>query len=189
MSAGGCVLRASKGDPPPALAASEGWAMARGVTFVPQRSRVDCGAAALAMVLGAWLTAPGGRTPVDEDQVRAWLGSITDENGVEAGRLRDVARSKGLASFVIEATADDLVRELSAGRPVIAGVVNVTAGTAFPHYEVVVGLNRARDRVLTADPAIGWRQQTLAEFDQRWRLSRHLAVVVLNRQGTADRSQ
>jgi ABC-type bacteriocin/lantibiotic exporter with double-glycine peptidase domain len=179
MSAGGCTLRASKGDRPPALAASEGWAVARGVTFVPQRSRVDCGAAALAMVLGAWLTSPGRQNPVDEDQVRAWVGPINHQNGVEAGRLRDVARSQGLAAFVIEATADDLARELSAGRPVITGVVNVARGTAYPHYEVVVGLNRARDRVLTADPAIGWRQQSLAEFDRRWRLSRHLALVVL----------
>ena len=63
----------------------------------------------------------------------------------------------------------------------IAGVVNVAGGTAFPHYEVVVALNRARSQVLTADPAIGWRQQSLAEFDQRWRLSRHLALVVLTR--------
>jgi hypothetical protein len=175
----GCTLRAAKGAAPPALAASEGWSVARGVTFVPQRSQADCGAAALSMVLGAWLMAPGGRGPVDEAQVRAWLGPIHDRHGVEAGRLRDVARAQGLAAFVIEATPDDLARELAAGRPVIAGVVNVARGTAYPHYEVVVGLNLARSRVMTADPALGWRQQSLAEFDQRWRLSRHLALVVL----------
>ena len=42
-----------------------------------------------------------------------------------------------------------------------------------------MALNRARSQVLTADPAIGWRQQSLAEFDRRWRLSRRLALVVL----------
>jgi hypothetical protein len=90
-----------------------------------------------------------------------------------------VARAQGLAAFVIEATADDLTRELGAGRPVIAGVVNVAGGTAYPHYEVVVGLNRARQLVLTADPAVGWRKESLAAFDRRWRLSRRLALVVL----------
>jgi hypothetical protein len=44
---------------------------------------------------------------------------------------------------------------------------------------VVVALNRSRNQVLTADPAVGWRQQTMTEFDQRWRLSRRLALVVL----------
>jgi predicted double-glycine peptidase len=189
LSSAGCALRAAKGAAPPALSAREGWSVVRRISFVPQRSRVDCGAAALSMVLGAWLMAPGGDQPVDEEEVRAWLGPIHDKQGVEAGRLRDVARARGLAAFVIEATPDDLARELAAGRPVIAGVVNVAGGTAYPHYEVVVGLNRARNRVLTADPSIGWRQQSLAEFDRRWRLSRHLALVVLppeNAPATAD---
>lgn len=175
----GCLLRESKGAPPPALAAGDGWSVARGVTYIPQRSLADCGAAALSMVLGAWLMAPDGRGPVGEEQVRTWLGPISATQGVEASRLRDVARARGLAAFVIEATPDDLARELAAGRPVIAGVVNVAGRTALPHYEVVVALNRARNQVLTADPAVGWRQQTMAEFDQRWRLSRRLALVVL----------
>jgi predicted double-glycine peptidase len=178
VATAGCLLRESKGAPPPALAAQEGWSVARGVTYVPQRSLADCGAAALSMVLGVWLAAPDGTGPVGEEQVRAWLGPISPTQGVEASRLRDVAQARGLAAFIIEATPDDLARELGAGRPVIAGVVNVAGRSAFPHYEVVVGLNRARNQVLTADPAIGWRQQTMAEFDQRWRLSRRLALVV-----------
>jgi ABC-type bacteriocin/lantibiotic exporter with double-glycine peptidase domain len=177
--AAGCQLRAAKGAAPPALAVNEGWSVAHGVSFIPQRSLADCGAAALSMVLARWLPGSGGQGNVDEEQVRQWLGPINDRHGVEAGRLRDVARARGLAAFVIEGSPEDLARELGAGRPVIAGVVNVAGGTAYPHYEVVVGFNRARDRVLTADPAFGWRQQSLSEFDRRWRLSRHLALVVL----------
>jgi predicted double-glycine peptidase len=175
----GCLLRESKGAPPPTRADGDGWSVAGGFSFIPQRSLADCGAAALSMVLGAWLMAPDGRGPVGEEQGRSWLGPISATQGVEASRLRDVARGRGLAAFVIEATPDDLARELAAGRPVIAGVVNVAGRTAFPHYEVVVALNRSRNQVLTADPAVGWRQQTMTEFDQRWRLSRRLALVVL----------
>ena len=172
----GCQLvRASKGAPPPRLAAADGWVVVPGVSYVPQRSLSDCGAAALTMVLTHL------SPEVQEEQVRAWVGPIHDRQGVAAGRMRDVARARGLAAFVIEGTIEDLGRELAAGRPVIAGVVNVEGKTAYPHYEVVVGMNRARGRVLTADPAIGWRDQSLGQFEQRWRVSRHLALVVLRR--------
>jgi ABC-type bacteriocin/lantibiotic exporter with double-glycine peptidase domain len=143
------------------------------VTLVPQRSRTDCGAAALTMVLGRW------RAGTTLDTVRAQLGPADDETGVQAARLRAVARAHGLQAFVIEARFEDLVREVGAGRPVIVGVVNVARGRAYPHYEVVVGVNARTGRVLTADPAAGWREQALGQLDQRWRLSRHLALVVL----------
>jgi ABC-type bacteriocin/lantibiotic exporter with double-glycine peptidase domain len=169
----GCGLGNVRGGPTPALPASTGWQAVPAVTLVPQASRTDCGAAALTMVLAHW------RSGTTLDAVRAELGPVDDEAGVQAARLRALARSKGLQAYVIEARFEDLVREVSARRPVIVGVVNVKRGRAYPHYEVVVGVNPRTGRVLTADPATGWRDQPLAELDDRWRLSKHLALVVL----------
>ena len=163
-----------RGGPTPALPAASGWQAVPAVTLVLQDSRLDCGAAALTMVLAHW------RAATTLAEVRAELGPIDDaDDGVQAGQLRALARAKGLQAFVIEGRFEDLVREVGAQRPVIVGVVNVARGRAYPHYEVVVGVNAKTRRVLTADPAAGWREQPLGELEQRWRLSRHLALVVL----------
>ena len=146
--------------------------MVPGVPLVAQRARADCGVAALAMVLRFWQ--PG----TNDQTVRSWVGSVDVDKGLKAGRMRDIARGKGLEAFLIEGSFDDLLREIGRQRPVIVGVLQISGRRGYPHYEVVVGVNQGRRKVLTADPAEGWREQDFADFEARWRPARRLALVV-----------
>lgn len=177
LLASGCGL-GLHGARRPALAADEGWLEVPGVALTLQRSRTDCGAAALTSVLAYW------RPGLTDSQVRQWVGPADDEVGVRAGRLRQVVRDRGMQAFIVEGQFADLEREVGKRRPVIAGVVNVIGGTAFPHYEVVVGINARDRRVLTADPAMGWREQSWDDFEDRWKMSGRLLLVVLPGEGS-----
>jgi predicted double-glycine peptidase len=181
LLAGGCGL-GLRGARRPVVSADDGWLEVPGVALALQQSRTDCGAAALTSVLAYW------RPGLTEGQVRQWVGPVDEEQGVLAGRLRQVARDQGLEAFIVEGQFADLVREVGHRRPVIAGVVNVIAGTAYPHYEVVVGVNPRDKKVLTADPALGWREQSFDAFEERWKLSRRLLLVVLPPEGSAPRA-
>ena len=181
-AAAGCAHRQHGGAVTPALAAADGWTVVPRVPMVRQQSRADCGPAALAMVLGRW------QPPAPWPQVRAALGPVDEDAGVTAGRLRDAARGRGLQAFIVEGTFDDLAREVKLGRPVIVGVLRVVGRRGFPHYEVVVGVNQKRGRILTGDPAAGWREQPLDDFDERWQAASRLALVVLPAETTAQAS-
>jgi predicted double-glycine peptidase len=161
------------------MSAEAGWLEVPGIEVALQRSRTDCGAAALTSVLTYW------RPGLTEGQVRQWVGPVDEEQGVQAGRLRQVARDRGLEAFIVEGQFADLEREIRQRRPVIAGVVNVIGTSAYPHYEVVVGINPRAKLLLTADPALGWREQSFADFEERWKPSRRLLLVVLPREDGA----
>ncbi len=145
--------------------------MAPGVQLIRQRTRTECGAAALGMMLGRWQ--PDSR----HDDVRRELGPAAPD-GIPAGRLRSVAQARGLQAFLIEGTIDDLATELALGHPVLVGLQMRQSKAIIQHYAVVVGLHRARGRVLLADPDRGWRDITLAEFESEWRPASHLTLVV-----------
>jgi ABC-type bacteriocin/lantibiotic exporter with double-glycine peptidase domain len=166
---------------------SEPWAQVSGVNLVRQQSRSDCGSAALAMVLSHF------DPSIDAASVRRQLGSGDEKNagkladqdadkdkepGIAAGRLRDVARARGLRAYVIEASLTDLANEIGKGHPVLVGLYRIVGQRAFPHYEVVAGLNRRDQQVLTVDPAEGWRQESVKDFAMRWHLARNLAIVI-----------
>ena len=175
--AGGCASTLP-GKTTPALPAAEGWTTVSGVTFVGQEEQRDCGVAALAMVLGHW------RPGVDEPAVRRLVGPTQAEKGVPAGTLRTIARRQGMNAFLIEGRFSDLEHEIGQGRPVLVGVAKVRGGRSYPHYEVVVGLNRRTGAVLLADPAAGWHEESRRVFDARWAVSRRLSLVVLEKEAT-----
>src|SRR5205807_419832 len=100
---------AGEGGAPPALAGEtaggrpaapadlerqgdDGWLLVEGVPPVRQATREDCGAAALAMVLGYW-GLPVGRADVSAAHPPA------PEHGIKAAALRDFARRQGLEAF------------------------------------------------------------------------------------------
>jgi predicted double-glycine peptidase len=184
-----CAGRLPAAGPTPVLPAAEPWTKVPGIILVRQQERSDCGSAALATVLSRFdpridparvrqavgpATAPAPASPKLPTATAAHPG-----DGIAAGRLRDVARAEGLQAYVIEANLADLSHEVEAGRPVLVGLYRVVGDRAYPHYEVVAGIN-ARDRqVLLADPATGWRKEPLEQFAARWRLAHNLAVVVL----------
>ena len=133
------------------------------------------------MVLSFWTT-PTSVADIDaRDPVAA-------AKGWRAGQLRDLALEYGLDAFVISAGIDDLTREIRHGRPVVVGVVKRYGDRALAHYQVVVGINPARGRILSLDPADGWREDSLAGFDREWLPSDRLAVMVLPRAPAAQRS-
>jgi hypothetical protein len=78
----------------------------------------------------------------------------------------------------VEGEPADLHRELGRHRPVLVGVVKRKGRRAYPHYEVVVGINPQRQRILTLDPARGRREKSLERFTAEWAAAGRLTLVV-----------
>jgi len=167
----GCYLGSARSTTPAELASEGGWEIIAAVPQVRQASQEDCGAAALAMVLNYW-----GR-PIT-------LGEITTANlpsadsALRAGLLRDIAIRLGLRAFLVQGRPGDLDREIHRHHPVLVGMMKRYFFHNFPHYEVVVGINRQKQRVLTLDPAHGLRVNGRDGFAAEWGKAGQLTLVV-----------
>ncbi len=145
-----------------------GWVRVDGVPEVRQDDVDDCGPAAAAMVLRYWR-----RTP-------RLAGVEIPEGGMRAADLRGVLRDHDLRAFVIEGTFADLEHELAAGRPVIVGTMKaVSRKKVRSHYEVVVAYHPGEQRVVTLDPAAGWRVTPLDGFLIEWGATEYTTIVAL----------
>jgi len=174
VGAAGCYTGSARTVSPAALAGEPGWTVVAGVPFVAQSRDQDCGAAALTMVLSFW--------GVSRDGVRA-AGvdpSAGDaERGIRAGQLRDWARAGGLDAFLVSGDLGDLSSELGRGHPVLVGLYKPYGrGRVRPHYEVVVGIHREKQRILTLDPSAGWRENSLDGFAREWLPAGRLALMI-----------
>jgi len=152
-----------------ALARDPDWEIVSDVPFVRQQTAHDCGPAALAMVLAHFRVPPAGAPALAGGDVRA-------------GTLRDVARSHGLDAYVVSGTFADLFAQVGRGRPVVVGLAKpmaFTGGRALAHYEVVIGVNRARRLILSLDPAMGLRENTLEGFAREWAPTQQVTIVFL----------
>jgi ABC-type bacteriocin/lantibiotic exporter with double-glycine peptidase domain len=156
---------------PAQLEQEPGWIAVRTVPLIRQESKVDCGAAAISMVVSFWTSEPSA-------QLLAALRPVRPP-GLEAGRIRDFARQHRLRAYLLSGTVADLEHELAAGRPIVVGLYKPQRKGSLTHYEVVVGLNRQTGTVVTLDPAEGWRQNNLANFLEEWKHSSNLALVVV----------
>jgi ABC-type bacteriocin/lantibiotic exporter with double-glycine peptidase domain len=149
------------------------WVRAAPTPVVRQLAETDCGLAALAMVAGAW-----GHT---------WgMGDLThrlrpDDAGVSLGKLRDLARARGLDAFAIAGTHADLEHELAAGRPVLLGLVlPFDRQHNRSHYEVAIALDKRDGSVVTIDPASGdMLRRTSQVLDLEWKTAGYAALVVV----------
>lgn len=164
----GCYVGSARSATPADLGGNEGWERIEGVPEVRQVAREDCGAASLAMVLGYW-----GR-PVRREELANAPGA---EQGLRAATLRDLARRQGLQAFLIPGQLSDLERELQRRHPVLVGVVKRYGQRAYPHYEVVVGMSRRTQRILTLDPASGLRVDSREGFVAEWAASGHVTLI------------
>jgi hypothetical protein len=154
----------------PGVLRAPGWLPARSTPLLRQRRPDDCGLAAAAMVLHAWHRA--GWSAVRAAQ--------PPRRGLRARELRDLLRRHGLRAFVIAGTLTDLEHELGAGRPVVVGTIKrVERRRARRHFEVVVAVHPAQQRIVTLDPAAGWRQFSYRGFLEEWSPSGHTMVVAL----------
>jgi ABC-type bacteriocin/lantibiotic exporter with double-glycine peptidase domain len=180
----GCHPGTLAGPVTPGMAAQPGWTVVPNVPLVRQQGATDCGVAALAMVLRYW------QPTATAEEVRAGLAFRPGDEGVEAGRLRAVARSRGLEAFLVEGTLDDLGHGVSRGRPVIVGLVRRTAARqGIAHYVVVVGVNAQSRHLLTADPQRGWTDVTLGNFGAEWLPAHRLALVIFPREAQASSTE
>jgi ABC-type bacteriocin/lantibiotic exporter with double-glycine peptidase domain len=182
VSASACVTYSTyagtaKPFAPAQLEQEPGWIAVRTVPLVRQVSKIDCGAAAIAMVVSFWTSEPSA-------QLAATLRPVQPP-GLEAGRIRDFARQHRLRAYLVSATVADLERELAAGRPIVVGLYKPQRKGSLTHYEVVVGFNRQTGTVVTLDPAEGWRQNNLPNFLEEWKHSSYLALVVVGRDDAA----
>lgn len=158
-----------------------GWLRAAPTPVVRQTETADCGLAALAMVAGAW--------------GRSWtLSELTAEappskKGVKLGKLRDVARARGLDAYAVKGTHADLEHELRNGRPVLIGLLlPYERDRALSHYEVVVAMNPRDGSVISIDPSTGgYLKRTRQVLEQEWKPSRFATLVVVGeRSGMAN---
>lgn len=169
----GCYHGSAHNVSPGQLRSDAGWVMVPAVPDVRQVSMHDCGPAALSMVLQRW----GLPQATRQDLVKT-LPDDSGKAGVTAGALRDLARQRGLRAFLISGRVDDLIHEVSAGRPVLVGLVQRYGNQALAHYEVVVGYNAVTKRLLLHDPAHGPREDGFEGFGAEWRPTGNLTLVV-----------
>ena len=171
-AASGCAYRGTAQAFDPAELTSEpGWIFVEGVPAILQEAQEDCGAAALAAVLAYW------KAPADAERILLACPPKPEE-GIEAGALRDFARSCGLQAFLFAGEWDDLKRELAAGRPVLVGLGKPYITGILSHYEVVTAYHQEKRLLVTVDPANGWRKNSPEGFQQEWTLAGRLTLVV-----------
>lgn len=179
VSASAC-LPAYKGDSrrviPAHLRADRAWVLAE-TPAVRQQADVDCGAAALAMVVARW------RPDLDRARIARSIPVVND--GYRLGDLRDVARRAGLRAFAIVGDRELLRYELERGRPVLVGLHRPYRDRARAHYEVVIGVH-PDGRVATIDPGdASWHVRTWNGLMAEWDSAGRPALVVL---GVRERS-
>jgi ABC-type bacteriocin/lantibiotic exporter with double-glycine peptidase domain len=172
LSLAGCYAGTAHTVTARQIAADPGWLVVPDVPLIRQSGTSDCGAAALAMVLAHW------QRPIPLDEITA-RDPAASSKGWKAGQLRDLARERGLQSFVVSGQLGDLNHEISQGRPVMVGVVKRYGDKALAHYEVVIGIHREKRRILTLDPADGWREDSLEGFAKEWVPTKQVTLVFL----------
>ena len=157
---------------PERLETESTWLVVRDVPVVRQTTLTNCGAASLSMVLGYW------GTPTSIATIETALPVTVEDGEFRAGDLRDFARANGLKAFVIAGSLDDLQAQLAKKRPVLVGLVKrESRRRGVSHYEVVVGYDAERQRILTLDPSHGWREDSVAGFLEEWEPSGRVTLV------------
>lgn len=116
--------------------------------FIEQQSAVDCGVACLVMIGRYW----GKQFSLNQLRTTANV----DRSGTSLRGLINAAESLGFASRPVKASLDQLAKQQ------LPAIVHWEG----KHYVVVYRISR--DRVIIADPAIGRRQLTHAEFRRSW---------------------
>ena len=157
---------ASTAPPPPNQAPSE----LVGVPFFPQ-TEYQCGPAALTTVLvhSGVATSPDALTP--QVYLPGRQGSLQVE-------LLAAARRAGRIPFTLEAAPEALLAELEAGNPVL--VLQNLGLRSLPrwHYAVVVGYERARERVILRSGTERRRQERWTRFIASWAKADYWGLVV-----------
>ena len=165
LAGSGCAAHGSRSFDSHRLASESGWVAATDVPLVRQRTETDCGAAALGMVLAHWKS-----ESLDLETV--------PEGRMKAGDMRDLAKAHGLEAFLVSSSIKEIETQLGKNRPLIVGLVKTRlTGRALTHYEVVVAFHPKTQRIVTLDPAHGWRETTVEKFLVGWDATKRLALI------------
>ena len=164
----GTARTVSVGD----LGRDSGWVLVAGLPPIRQSSDRDCGAAALTAMLRHWSVASSPGEILHAVPIQSG-------HGIAIGSLRDYARQKGLAAFVIQGEMADLFKEVGLNRPVLVGLLQRHGGHALAHFEVVAGINQNTRRVLLMDPARGLSQDSFDGFATEWSAAGRPALVIV----------
>lgn len=148
------------------------WIGVSSIPLVRQTTRSNCGAAALAMLLGFW------GHPMTLAEVAGGMPTSFETDALKAGDLRDFARKQGLQAFLVTGEIADLEKQLRKKHPVLVGVLKPGRGKRrLSHYELVVGFDPAAQRVVLLDPAAGWREDSVAGFMAEWEPAGRLSLI------------
>jgi ABC-type bacteriocin/lantibiotic exporter with double-glycine peptidase domain len=168
----GCYHGTARSVSPGELGRERGWTAVSDLRVIRQSGERDCGAAALAMLLRHWSV-----TTTPEEILAAVPRG--PGHGITLGALRDLARQKGLAAFVIKGELADLTSELELGRPVLVGLVQRHGKQGLSHFGVVAGINPITRRVLLLDPARGLREDGFEGFATEWAAAGWATLVIV----------
>ncbi|MBN1865756.1 C39 family peptidase [Candidatus Sumerlaeota bacterium] len=140
---------------------------------IRQKERHDCGAGALAIVFAYW----GDTT--DRDRIlREVFSGVPASAGITAADLKTRAEKHGFSAFLLKMSPDEIREQIDLGRPVV--VCRKIFG-GMNHYEVVVGYDGARRRMIVADPAQTPYSVAYRRFERRSRKTDHFALLVAPR--------
>ena len=153
------------------LGAAQSWERVAGVPEVRQVAREDCGAAALAMVLGYW----GFRSSATRFVAASAPGR---ERGIERRTSATSPDARACRRSSSKAGSTTSIARFRRRHPAVVGMMKRYAQRAYPHYEVVVGIDRAQQRVLTLDPASGLRVNSREGFSAEWAAAHQVTLVV-----------
>jgi len=146
------------------------WLRAGDVPMILQTSERDCGAAAAAMILSHW------NRPASLEELSAGLPD-DPARGYKAADLKKLLEERRLRARVVKGAVEHLIDQLSRGRPAIVGLVKLGVTGASNHFEVVVAYHPVENRVVTLDPARGWRENALSGFLDEWDLAKRTLIV------------
>lgn len=160
--------RALQALPAAARAAPVEWA---DVPFFPQTD-YECGPAALATALG------GAGLAVRPDELTAEVYLPARQGSLQIEMLA-TARRRGAVAVRLPPSLDALLREVSAGHPV---VVLQNLGLSFVprwHYAVVIGHDLEAGELLLRSGTVKRQVLSLSTFEHTWARAGHWAFVAL----------
>lgn len=138
------------------------------VPFIKQQSENCCGQAALAMVLLYWTDRP--------ETVEFIKKHTCPKDGFSGKQLVEIAVAQGFKAMVYKGGLPDLVKHLSATRPVI---VMINYGGAL-HYVVVTGFSKKGEFIIN-DPLTGRKVYKQDFFVDLWERAGYFALMAVPR--------
>ncbi len=170
LTAGCSYLGSARDFDPAEFSRDPRWLRCPSVHLILQRDEKDCGAAAAAMVLAHW------NRPTSREEVLA-IRPPAPGLGMTAGDLMACFESKGLKAFIGKGTLELLETQIRKRRPAIVGLCKPHLDDLYKHFEVVVAVHPVEKRVVTLDPARGWRENDLDGFFAEWEPAGRLLLV------------